>query len=163
MRLHYKSKYYEGPVTVELAHYANDRLAIKLTAADAFPEPVATATVNIPEEPLALNEVLIKDWSENEGMLAWLIREQLVNPPTRMVPAGYCEAACCTIGAKLAVLLRENHNSREHHTRADRCKAEGHTFTEELHPCPYTSDVENDSTPVCHCCAKCQAECAADI
>ena len=29
-------------------------------------EPFATLTVNIPEVPLADNEVLIKNWSENE-------------------------------------------------------------------------------------------------
>lgn len=35
--------------------------------------------------------------------------------------------------------------------------------TEELQPCPYNCDINNDDTPVCNCCADCTQECMNDI
>lgn len=33
----------------------------------------------------------------------------------------------------------------------------------ELHPCPYRSDVGNNSEPCCTCCDVCRRECAMDV
>ena len=54
-------------------------------------EPVATATVNVEgvSENLPPSEVLIKDYSENEGMLGALIRAGLIEDTGRRVPTGY--------------------------------------------------------------------------
>lgn len=49
-------------------------------------EPVATATVNIPEIQVADDEVLIKDYSENEGMLDALIQAEIINPEVYIIP-----------------------------------------------------------------------------
>ena len=38
-----------------------------------------------------------------------------------------------------------------------------HGPAEELHACPFDSDVNNDDTPTCTCCDRCQNECAMDI
>ncbi len=53
---------------VERATYGHtDRIALPLyDATDG--EPVAVATINLPELALAADEVVIKDYSENEGM-----------------------------------------------------------------------------------------------
>lgn len=52
---------------VQLEKYENDRTAICLV--DAYDgEPVATATVNLPEESLPDGYVHIKEWSENRGI-----------------------------------------------------------------------------------------------
>lgn len=35
--------------------------------------------------------------------------------------------------------------------------------SDELHPCPYAEDIDNDPTPCCTCCPHCESECAMDI
>lgn len=63
---------------VQKTYYGNN----KRTALQLFDvtdgQPVATATVNIPEVELKENEVLIKNYSENEGMLEALERAGIV-------------------------------------------------------------------------------------
>lgn len=75
-------------VTVKLGEYANGRTAIHL---DDVNEgwPYATATVNIDHVLLADNEVLIKDYSENEGMLDFLIKNNIVTPTPNGVQSGF--------------------------------------------------------------------------
>ncbi len=54
-------------------------------------EPVATATVNVEgvSETLPESEVIIKDYSENEGMLDALVEAGLVEDMGRRVRTGY--------------------------------------------------------------------------
>lgn len=75
-------------VTVKLGKYANGRTAIQL---DDVNEgcPYATATVNIDHVLLADNEVLIKDYSENEGMLDFLVKNNIVTPTPNGVQSGF--------------------------------------------------------------------------
>lgn len=75
-------------VTVNLAKYANNRTSISLTDADDG-QPYATATVNIDHVLLADNEVLIKDYSENEGMLDFLVKNNIVTPTPNGVQSGF--------------------------------------------------------------------------
>jgi hypothetical protein len=51
--------------------------------------PVAIATVNIPEEDLAPNEIIVKNYSENEGMLTFLQKNGIVGSVKRFVSQGY--------------------------------------------------------------------------
>lgn len=62
-------------------------------------EPIATCTVNIPEVAHRINkdEVLIKDWSENEGMLAGLIQAGIVEDTGLTVPTGFVKAHVCKV------------------------------------------------------------------
>jgi len=53
---------------------------------------VAVATINFPDEHLENNEVAIKDYSENEGMLEFLMAHKIVAPPHRFVRSGYIVA-----------------------------------------------------------------------
>jgi hypothetical protein len=46
-------------------------------------EQVAVATICIPEENLESNEVIIKNYSENEGMLHTLILAKIISVPVR--------------------------------------------------------------------------------
>lgn len=76
---------------IKQAEYDNGRRALMLIdAVDG--SPIAKATVNIPEQPLAKNEVFIKGWSENEGMQAVLIKAGVIGPEKRRVPTGFAEA-----------------------------------------------------------------------
>lgn len=65
-------------VKVDLKKYTNGRLAIRLVATDTennkeqecYPgEAISTVTVNIPEVELKAEEVIIKIWGENEGII----------------------------------------------------------------------------------------------
>jgi hypothetical protein len=75
-------------VTVKLGKYDNGRTAIHLDDVnDGY--PYATATVNIDHVLLADDEVLIKDYSENEGILDFLIKNNIVTPTSNGVQSGF--------------------------------------------------------------------------
>jgi hypothetical protein len=75
-------------VTVKLGKYSNGRVAIHLDDVnDGY--PYATATVNIDNVLLDDDEVLIKDYSENEGMLNFLIKNNIVTPTPNGVQSGF--------------------------------------------------------------------------
>lgn len=80
---------------VERASYGNtERIALPLSnVEDGL--TVAVATVHTPESSLAADEVVIKDYSENEGMLGLLVAEGIVSPPLREVPSGYVTLYLC--------------------------------------------------------------------
>ena len=60
-------------------------------------EPIATATVRIPCCGLESDEVLIKDYSENEGMLNALIQAGYVTPTGRLVESGFVRLPVCKL------------------------------------------------------------------
>jgi hypothetical protein len=75
-------------VQVEFLKYSNGRTAIELTDAETG-EPVLTATVNIPGVDLTNREVIIKNYSENEGVLGFLMDNNIVGPVKREVTTGF--------------------------------------------------------------------------
>jgi hypothetical protein len=64
---------------VEKTRYPNGRPALVLNDARDG-EMFAVATVNLPDLPAGPNQVFIKDYSENEGMLAALEAAGIVRP-----------------------------------------------------------------------------------
>lgn len=86
----------EYEVTVKLSKYSNDRIAIQLDDAEDG-MPYATATVNMPNVLLEDNEVLVKDYSENEGMLEFLIKNNIVTPTMQGVHAGHVWLPVATV------------------------------------------------------------------
>jgi hypothetical protein len=75
-------------VTVKLGKYANGRTLIQILDFEDG-SLYATATVNIDDVLLADNEVLIKDYSENEGMLDFLTKNNIVTPTPNGVQSGF--------------------------------------------------------------------------
>ena len=78
-----RTKYYDGNIALQL-----------IDAEDGA--PVAMATVNLPDAPLEPNHVYIKNWSENEGVLAALVEAGIVRDTgiymaTGIVLANVCE------------------------------------------------------------------------
>ena len=59
--------------------------------------PVATATVNIEGVKLASNEVCIKDYSENTGMLMALQASGIVERVVDVVQSGYVDVPVVTL------------------------------------------------------------------
>ena len=82
------SEYEVYDVQIEFLKYSNGRTAIELTDAETG-EPVLTATVNIPGVDLTNREVIIKNYSENEGVLGFLMDNNIVGPVKREVTTGF--------------------------------------------------------------------------
>jgi len=82
-----KTPYSEYTVILSGGTYANGRQAIRiLDAEDGL--PVMTATVNVPEVDLEPGEIIIKNYSENEGCLPFLITNGVVSSVERWVGHG---------------------------------------------------------------------------
>lgn len=76
--------------------YQDGRRALRLVhAADG--SPMATASVNLPEEPMAEDEMAIKSYSGNAGLLTRLIEKGIVSRPLRHVQSGYVEIPICRV------------------------------------------------------------------
>jgi hypothetical protein len=87
-----------GSYQVELkwGTYKNGRKALELV--DAFDgDPVCVATVNLPDVPLGEHETIIKDYSENEGVLKFLQANKIVGEVKRWVRTGFVECAVVDI------------------------------------------------------------------
>jgi len=80
---------------IERAFYGSTgRIALPLyDIADG--SPVAVATLHMPELMLAADEVVIKDYSENEGLLDTLVAAGVVSTPLREVPSGFVTLYVC--------------------------------------------------------------------
>jgi hypothetical protein len=63
----------------------NGRTCLRLMAVKdgVEAEPVAVCTVNLPDIAMSENEVAIKTWYENVGMLGWLMDHGIVSAPQR--------------------------------------------------------------------------------
>ncbi len=86
--------------SVTFGQYSNGRTAIRLLCNDG--EPMATATVNLPEVPIKDNEVIIKYHSENEGILSALFRAGIIDMPKQVLPNG----AICKLSGTVAMLVK---------------------------------------------------------
>ena len=83
---------------VVFGRYLNERIAIMLVDnSDVVPEVYAYATVNIPEVELNSNEVIIKDYSENKGILDALITAGIISSPQKHVKKGFVECPICLL------------------------------------------------------------------
>jgi hypothetical protein len=101
---------YEAEMRV--SQYANGRTAIQLYDAEDG-QPLVTATVNIPDLPgedidkfcQAYERdresfLLIKDWSENEGIYSSLVAAEAIEPTAYSVPTGYVFARVAFLKSK---------------------------------------------------------------
>lgn len=78
----------------EILKYAQpSNNAIQLWCDD---EPFVTASVNVSEQ-LAPNEVAVKDYSENTGVLSALVGSGLVSAPVRWILTGFVEIPVCRL------------------------------------------------------------------
>jgi hypothetical protein len=92
-----KVQFKEWPCILQFDRYAKgNRLCISLLHAEEG-DPVATATVNIPGEEIEDDEVIIKDYSENEGMLTALVNAGVVSVPVRYVSQGFVICPVCKL------------------------------------------------------------------
>jgi|GEM_PF-3421302 len=73
----------------------NDRIAILLKTPQG--EPVATATINQPDFALKPDQVLIKNYAENETVLDALVNAGIIEDTGITVPIGHAQANVCRL------------------------------------------------------------------
>lgn len=77
---------------LDFARYNNDRLAITFIDAKTGEDDIR-ATVNLPDEDIDPKnidqEIAIKDYSENEGVLDALVKAEIVSKPIRYAESGF--------------------------------------------------------------------------
>jgi hypothetical protein len=81
---------------IEMGQYSNGRTAMELVEIGTE-EPVLVATVNIPFEALMKDEVIIKNYSENEGILEVLIAANVISEPIRYASTGWTSSPVCKL------------------------------------------------------------------
>ena len=75
------------------------RIQVRLEAPNG--DPWGTLTVNLPDVPLAQNEILVKTWSENKFLRSPALRCGLFEDTGRRVPNGFVEAEVWRFTGKL--------------------------------------------------------------
>lgn len=89
-----KVKYRHYNCELSFGCYSNGRTAIELVENG---EPVAVASVNLPNENLEDHEIGIKDYGENDGILRALMYAGIVSGPLRFVTTGYVKIPICRL------------------------------------------------------------------
>jgi len=79
---------------VIIQRYGTGNLAIRLLdSEDGMPVAVATTNAN----DLELDEVAIKDYSENKGMYETLLENGIIHPKHREISIGYVTVPVCKL------------------------------------------------------------------
>jgi len=76
--------------------YSNGRLALELADVETG-ECMAVATTNLPDVELDADEICVKSYSENAGMLEALFSAGLIHRPSRFIRSGFVTIPICKI------------------------------------------------------------------
>jgi hypothetical protein len=76
--------------------YGNGRPALVLNDAEDGSQ-IAVASVNVPDLDLGDDEIVIKDYSENEGMLDALVEAGVIQDTGLRVASGYVDMPLCKL------------------------------------------------------------------
>ena len=99
--IEHKTPYGTYRLSASFAKYANGQTAIRLIdSADGM--PYATATVCVEDNLLKEDEVAIKDYSENAGILDSLIEANIVELPHAFIQSGFVKIPICKLVTKIA-------------------------------------------------------------
>jgi hypothetical protein len=89
-----KVRFKQWNCDIEFGKYSNNRIGFRLI--EGF-DTIANCTINIPNENILENEVIIKDYAENEGMLNALKSAGVISEPIRFVNSGHITAPVCML------------------------------------------------------------------
>lgn len=87
-RIKMKTKYLNEYAILVKDQYLNGVTALTLRDVETG-EPLATATVNLPDAIPAPGNIFVKNYSENEGMVQGLREARVIGKPIRWLDAGY--------------------------------------------------------------------------
>ena len=96
---------------MQLSHYTNGNKAISLVDTRDG-SAVATATVNIEGVELSPNEVMVKDYSENEGMLRALRDSKVVENIVDVMQSGYVDIPVVTLSKSMMERFKNEKHDR---------------------------------------------------
>jgi len=98
--MQFKGKYGTYDVEMKISSY-NKNGQTRLDFVDSQDgQPILTATSCI-DEDLLPNEVAIKNYSENEGVLDFMMNEEIISSPLRYYKSGYVNIEICKINETL--------------------------------------------------------------
>lgn len=98
----FRTKYIEPcDADIIISRYPNGRIALRLYDS-ATKMPLLTATTNIVYEPLQINEVMIKTWSENVGVQECLEDAGIIGPQKRIIHTGFKNECIASVHDLLA-------------------------------------------------------------
>lgn len=80
----------------------NGRTALILIDDEHPGEPYMVATTNLVDTELGEDEVAIKNYSENKGVLDALIQAEVIEPPHGHIPSNFVVFPICTLIDKSA-------------------------------------------------------------
>ena len=83
--------------------YDNGRIAIRLVDIEDW-AVLATCTVNLPDLAMKEDQVLIKDYSENEGMYHVLHSAGVISQPIAYIQTGHVSVPLCELAVSLPLL-----------------------------------------------------------
>lgn len=88
--------YNGSAVNIKIANYGNKRKAIQLIdATDGM--PYATATMNVSEKEVSIEDVVIKDYSENMGIYEWLVSKNIIEPAHALYELAFDSVPVCKL------------------------------------------------------------------
>lgn len=90
----YSAEYKGEKVFLEVGVYGNGQNAIQFMDETGIPYFVATVAV---DEHIESDELAIKSYSENEGVLEWMIKNEIVQEPHRFVQSGFVLIPVCKL------------------------------------------------------------------
>lgn len=96
MKYTFKSKFGTDEYLLEInmrTYPTGNPMISLIDCADGF--PYAMATVNFPN--LQPTEVAIKDYSENEGVLDFLLANHIIEQPHRYIQSGWVNIPVCKL------------------------------------------------------------------
>jgi len=89
--------------------------------------PMGRVTMNIPDIELEADEVIVKNYAENEGMLEAILKVNLVQKPHRYVSNGYVDVPVCRLSPGVVNYEQVSEVSRQPdrsiHTKNGHCSA----------------------------------------
>lgn len=90
-----------APYVLTRGEYPNGRIALilqslEIDAADEDDDFI-TATVNLPDYHIPWNEVFIKDWGGQEGMVETLARKGIILSAHAKVKSGFVNVSLCKL------------------------------------------------------------------
>ena len=89
-------KFKKWDCKLEFSMYVNKRLRIDLVDAENYTQ-IATVTKNLPNEDIKPNQVIIKSYNGNEGMIDTLMNANIVSRPIRWVASGHVLMPVCKL------------------------------------------------------------------
>ena len=93
--MEYPGLYGKYTIDIKMSRYSNGQHRMELIdSEDGLPVLVASSAI---DESLESDQIAIKDYSENEGVLKFLIEEGIISSPLKYFNSGFVRITICKI------------------------------------------------------------------